>query len=45
MTDQMDAVHNLIRNAFPPLYAKLAAKKALAAIKERDHWKDEPLAG
>ena len=40
VTDQMDAVCNLIGNAVPPLYAKLAAKKVLAAIKRRGHRKD-----
>lgn len=33
MTDQMDAVCDMIGNAVPPLYAKLAAKKVLNAIK------------
>ncbi len=32
ITDQMDAVCNLIGNAVPPLYAKQAAKKVLAAL-------------
>lgn len=40
VTDQMDAVCNLIGNAVPPLYAKLAAKEVLAAIKRRGHRKD-----
>jgi len=35
VTDQMDAVCELIGNAVPPLYAKLAAKKVLATLKER----------
>lgn len=39
VTDQMDAVCNLIGNAVPPLYAKLAAKKILAVINERDRRK------
>lgn len=39
MTDQMDAVCDLIGNAVPPLYAKLAAKKVLGALKERDREK------
>lgn len=33
-TDQMDAACDMIGNAVPPLYARLAAKQALAAIKE-----------
>lgn len=32
VTDQMEAVCNLIGNAVPPLYAKLAARKVLAAV-------------
>ena len=40
LTDQMDAVCDLIGNAVPPLYAKLAAKEVLAAITELGHWKD-----
>jgi len=35
ITDQMDAVCDLIGNAVPPLYAKLAAKKILSAVRER----------
>lgn len=35
ITDQMDAVCDLIGNAVPPLYAKLAARKVLSAIRER----------
>lgn len=35
ITDQMENVCDLIGNAFPPLYAQLAAKKVLAALKER----------
>jgi site-specific DNA-cytosine methylase len=35
----MDAVCDLIGNAVPPLYAKLAAREVLAAIKRRGHWK------
>lgn len=35
MTDQMDAVCDVIGNAVPPLYAKLASKKVLDALKER----------
>lgn len=40
VTDQMDAVCNLIGNAVPPLYARLAAREVLAAIKERGHRAD-----
>lgn len=40
VTDQMDAVCDLIGNAVPPVYAKLAAKEVLAAIEERSHRKD-----
>lgn len=40
VTDQMDAVCDLIGNSVPPLYAKLVAKEVLAAIKKRGHWKD-----
>jgi DNA (cytosine-5)-methyltransferase 1 len=40
VTDQMDAVCDLIGNAVPPLYAKLAAKEVLASIKKRVHRKD-----
>lgn len=40
VTDQMDAVCDLIGNAVPPLYAKLAAKEVLAAIKRRGQQKD-----
>ena len=32
ITDQMDAVCNLIGNAVPPLYAKQAARRVLAAL-------------
>ena len=35
VTDQIEIVCDLIGNAVPPLYAKLAAKKILAAIQER----------
>jgi len=34
MTDQMDAVCDLIGNAVPPLYARLAAKSVMAALNE-----------
>ena len=34
-TDQMEAVCDLIGNAVPPLYAKLAARRVMAAIQER----------
>lgn len=40
ITDQMDAVCDLIGNAVPPLYAKLAAKEVLAAVKERNRRRD-----
>jgi DNA (cytosine-5)-methyltransferase 1 len=40
VTDQMDAVCELIGNAVPPLYAKLAGKKVMAALKQRDLRKD-----
>lgn len=33
VTDQMDAVCDLIGNAVPPLYAKLAGRRLLAAIR------------
>ena len=33
MTDRMDAVCDMIGNAVPPLYAKLAAKQVLTAIR------------
>ncbi len=36
MTDQMDAVCNLIGNAVPPLYAKRAARSVLAALRDYD---------
>lgn len=39
VTDQIDAVCDLIGNAVPPLYAQLAAKEVIAAIKKRGHWK------
>ena len=35
VTDQMDAVCDLIGNAVPPLYAKLAARQVLRAIDNR----------
>jgi DNA (cytosine-5)-methyltransferase 1 len=35
-TDQMDAVCSMIGNAVPPLYAKLAGKVILSAIKKRE---------
>jgi DNA (cytosine-5)-methyltransferase 1 len=35
VTDQMDAVCNMIGNAVPPRYAKLAGKKILTALRER----------
>lgn len=34
-TDQMDAVCDMIGNAVPPLYAKLAARQIMIAIKEQ----------
>lgn len=40
VTDQIDTVCELIGNAVPPLYAKLAAKEVLAIIKERGQQKD-----
>lgn len=36
ITDQMDAVCNLIGNAVPPLYAKQAAASVLAALRDHD---------
>ena len=39
-TDRMEAVCDMIGNAVPPLYAKLAAKEVMAAIKESDRRKD-----
>jgi DNA (cytosine-5)-methyltransferase 1 len=39
VTDQMDSVCNMIGNAVPPLYAKLAAKEIFAALTERDPMK------
>ncbi len=39
ITDQMDAACDMIGNAVPPLYAKLAAEKVLAALKKRNHRK------
>lgn len=41
VTDQTDAVCDLIGNAVPPLYAKLAGEEVLAAIKERSHRTDD----
>lgn len=35
VTDQMDSVCDMIGNAVPPLYAKLAAKEILTALNER----------
>lgn len=35
MTDEMDAVCDLIGNAVPPLYARLAGKQLMSAIKNR----------
>lgn len=35
VTDQMDAVCDMIGNAVPPLYAKLAAKMVLATVQEQ----------
>lgn len=35
VTDKMDAVCDLIGNAVPPMYAKLAAKKVLSAVQDR----------
>jgi DNA (cytosine-5)-methyltransferase 1 len=40
VTDQMDAVCDMIGNAVPPLYAKLAAKEVLVAIKRHSYRKD-----
>jgi DNA (cytosine-5)-methyltransferase 1 len=40
VADQMDAVCDMIGNAVPPLYAKLAAREILAAIRSRDRRKD-----
>lgn len=36
VTDQMDAVCEMIGNAVPPLYARLAGKSILTAIKKRE---------
>jgi hypothetical protein len=35
----MDAVCGLIRNAVPPLYAKLAGREVLAAVTMHSHQK------
>jgi site-specific DNA-cytosine methylase len=35
-TDEMDAVCEMIGNAVPPLYARLAAGQVLAALKARE---------
>ena len=35
VTDRMDAVCNMIGNAVPPLYAKLAAKQVLTALRDQ----------
>jgi DNA (cytosine-5)-methyltransferase 1 len=40
VTNQMDSVCNMIGNAVPPLYAKLAAKEILTALKKRDPTKE-----
>ncbi|MFH0802648.1 MAG: DNA cytosine methyltransferase [bacterium] len=40
VTDQMDAVCDLIGNAVPPLYARLAGKEILKAIEKRDNRKE-----
>jgi len=37
VTEQMDAVCDLIGNAVPPLYAKLVAKEFLTALQGRNH--------
>ena len=37
VTDQMEAVCDLIGNAVPPLYAKLAARKIMAAIQRTEY--------
>ncbi len=34
VTDYIDSVCDMIGNAVPPLYAKLAARKVLAAIND-----------
>jgi DNA (cytosine-5)-methyltransferase 1 len=39
VTDQMEAVCDLIGNAVPPLYAKLVARKVLVTIMESGRWK------
>ncbi|HUS58094.1 MAG TPA: DNA cytosine methyltransferase [Planctomycetota bacterium] len=36
VTDRMDAVCDMIGNAVPPLYARLAAKEALSAIRKHN---------
>ncbi|MEX0697609.1 MAG: DNA cytosine methyltransferase [Dongiaceae bacterium] len=41
VTDQMDAVCDMIGNAVPPLYAKLAGKKVLEALNGRRSRKDD----
>ncbi len=40
VTDQMDAVCDLIGNAVPPLYAKLAGKAVLATLRRRQSGND-----
>ena len=49
VTNRMDAVCDMIGNAVPPLYAKLAAKRVLSAIKSQDggagRGSHEPMAG
>jgi len=40
VTDQMDAMCDLIGNAVPPLYAKLAGKQVLSAVNNRGPRKD-----
>jgi len=48
VTDQMDAVCDLIGNAVPPLYAKLAAKQSWLLSRSaatRRMAEDEPVAG
>ena len=41
VTDQMDAVCEMIGNAVPPVYAKLVAKRVLATINEHGRQKDD----
>ncbi|MBN2580938.1 MAG: DNA cytosine methyltransferase [Pirellulales bacterium] len=41
VTDEMESACDMIGNAVPPLYAKLAAKEVKAVLKAQNRWKED----